>query len=32
VLRNINELLAVNLNGVTITGNSFIIGCEWTEE
>jgi hypothetical protein len=32
VLRNINELLAVNLSGVTITGNSFIIGCEWTEE
>lgn len=32
VLRNNTELLAVNLNGVTITNNSFIIGCEWTEE
>jgi hypothetical protein len=32
VLRGITEVLAVNLNGVTFTGNSFAISIEWTEE
>jgi hypothetical protein len=32
VLRGTGEGVAVNLNGVTVTGGSFIINCEWTEE
>jgi hypothetical protein len=32
VLRGTNELLAVNLNGVTISGGVFVIRVEWTEE
>lgn len=32
VLRGINEVMAVNLNGVTITGPSFDIYIVWTEE
>jgi len=32
VLRGTAEGLAVNLNGVTVTGGSFIIVAEWTEE
>lgn len=32
VLKGTAESLAVNLNGVTFTGGSFIIGVEWTEE
>jgi hypothetical protein len=32
VLRGINELIAVNLNGVTITGNNFSIFITWTEK
>ncbi len=32
VLRGTAEGVVVNLNSVTITGGSFIITCEWTEE
>lgn len=32
VLRGSAEVLAVNLNGVTVTGGSFDIDIEWTEE
>lgn len=32
VLRGTSELLAINLNGVTSTGNSLSISIEWTEE
>lgn len=32
VLRGTGEVLAVNLNGVTSTGNSLSINIEWTEE
>jgi len=32
VLRGTNELFAVNLNGVTVNGGSFIVQVEWTEE
>lgn len=31
-LRGINEILSVNLNGVTLAGSSFNIFIEWTEE
>ncbi len=31
VLRGTSELVAINLNGVTIAGNSFCISVEWTE-
>jgi hypothetical protein len=32
VLRGTSQVLSVNLNGVTITGGSFNISVEWTEE
>lgn len=32
VLRGTNEVLAINLNGVSSTGNSLSINIEWTEE
>lgn len=32
VLRGINEVFSVNLNGVTVTGGSLNIQIEWTEE
>jgi len=32
VLRGVNQVLAVNLNGVSSTGNSFACSIEWTEE
>lgn len=32
VLRGINDVFAINLNGVTIVGGSFNIDIEWTEE
>src|SRR5579864_666692 len=32
VLRGVNEQLAINLNSVTITGGSFLVSVEWTEE
>lgn len=32
VLRGVNEVFAFNLNGVTMTGGSFDIHVEWTEE
>ena len=32
VLRGINEVFSVNLNGVTFAGNSISISVEWTEE
>ncbi len=32
VLRGVNEVLAVNLNGTTIAGDGFNIAIEWTEE
>lgn len=32
VLRGVNEVLAVNLNGATSAGNNFNINIEWTEE
>lgn len=32
VLRNVNESISINLNGVTSTANSFTITCTWTEE
>lgn len=31
-LRGINDVLAINLNGATITTPSYTIYCEWTEE
>ncbi len=32
VLRGTGQVLSVNLNGVTVAGNSFSISIEWTEE
>jgi hypothetical protein len=32
VLRGTSQVLAVNLNGVTVTGGAFIVSFEWTEE
>jgi hypothetical protein len=32
VLRGVNEVLAINLDGVSINGGSFHINVEWTEE
>lgn len=32
VLRGVNESIAINLNGVTVTAGSFNIAIEWTEE
>jgi hypothetical protein len=32
VLRGVNEMLALNLNGGTVSGGSFDIDIEWTEE
>lgn len=32
VLRGINEVFAVNLNSVTVSGSAFNIAIEWTEE
>ena len=31
-LRGTSEVLALNMNGVTLTGNSFCVFIEWTEE
>jgi hypothetical protein len=32
ILRGTSEVLSINMNGVTITGNSFSIWIKWTEE
>lgn len=32
ILRGTNEVLAVNLNGVSVAGSNFSINIEWTEE
>ena len=32
VLRGVNQVFALNLNGVTVTGGSFSYAVEWTEE